>query len=524
MSSRKHSRDYDDADDPINRSDFIHVGTEMAQRQGHSRRAKKHRPRGAQSKKAAAEASAEWKPSVPFVSSRDRRAERLVLRPEDFMDAQDLADLDRSSDCAMASGDAGGLGWRTPRAAGCHGADYGVDAAALPDSPAGADVLPRPLATLFRRAALSRPGKAAPDRSMNNKKKRRRNVLSFSAAFDDDDELGIGDSHGASRTQYAGGSRSSASSGGRFLPTPGDPRTPSALEALASSSIRSGPGLAAKHRVFGMFVLSGLLESEAAGSACVNGGPGVPAGFTGQHRPLQPRWDAVPATGSQSQLHRHTDPQSNGRSNGALLATAADRAKLRIVDDGLGRGAGSSCGHAEPDSEYSHDSSALAGRQTSNGCGARETSAMTAQLAHPGTAMLSRFVKASRPDSGEGGARPPDATASNGPPASSGSSAGRASPARTVADWAPSLLLCKRMRVLPPSTAAKAAPAPLAPQQSRSARKRAADFIESIQHPDDAASAAGPPVDLAAAAVVSEQNAAVAAQRPDMSLFEAIFG
>ncbi|KAJ2525223.1 hypothetical protein GGI11_000194 [Coemansia sp. RSA 2049] len=547
MSSRNRSRDYDDADDPISRSDFIHVGTEMAQRQGHSRQAKKRRSSGAQSKEAAE--AAEWRPSVPFVSSRGRRAERLALRPEDFMDAQDLADLDSNSGGrAMVSEEAGeeevgrplgGLDRRASRAAGWHGADYGVDTASFSESGAGADVLPRTLATLFRRGGLSKPSKAAPARTAaadksRSKSKKKRNVLSFSAAFDDDDdEPDIDDDDGATRTQHTSRSRSSASSGGMLLPTPNDSRTPSALEALASSSrIRPEPGPVAKHRVFGMFVLSGLLDSEAAaGRANTHGGPSVPAGFTGQHRPLQSRWDAVPAAGSQSQLHRHTDPQSKDKSEGALLVTAADRAKLRIVDDGFERGGGSSSGHAEPDTNCSQDSSspsssysALAGRQNTNGCGAREASGKTALTAHPSTTMLSRFVKASQPDSGEGEARPSGAAASNGPPASSGSSARRTKPERTVADWAPSLLLCKRMGVQPPSTAAKAAPAPHAAQQSRSARKRAADFIEWNQHPDDIGSAAGPPMDVVAAAVVSEQKAAVVAERPDMSLFEAIFG
>ncbi|KAJ2659188.1 hypothetical protein IWW48_003624 [Coemansia sp. RSA 1200] len=543
MSNRKHSRDYDDADDPDNRLDFIHVGTEMMQRQGHSRQSKKYRSTGAQSKEETE--ATEWKPAIPFVSSRGRRAERLALRPEDFMDAQDLADLDNNNAVVREEADqqvgrtlvdyTSGLN-RVSRAAGWHGADYGVDIASLLDNGIGAEVLPRTLATLFRRRGLPKPSKAAParttaDKNNNKKKKRKRNVLSFSAAFgDDDDELDNDKDDDTSKTHYTNINRSSTSTGCRFLPGPNDSQAPSALEALASSSsssIRLEPGLDTKRRVFGMFVLSGLLESETtAGSTNTHGGPSVPAGFTGQHRPLQSRWDAVPATGSQSQLHRYTGPESKDKKGGgsALLVTAADRAKLRIVDDDFVERGGSSSGHAVPDTASSQASSfsALAGRKDNND-GARETSGKTVQTTHPNTTMLSRFVKASQPDGGEGGGGSSDATASSEPAELSGSSVKRTKPARTVVDWAPSLLLCKRMGVQPPSTAAKAAPVPHAAQQTKSARKRAADFIEWNQYSDDSGGTAGLPIDVAVTAV-SEQKAAVVAERPDMSLFEAIFG
>ncbi|KAI7821279.1 hypothetical protein BX661DRAFT_188502 [Kickxella alabastrina] len=104
---RKHQHDNSDYDDDDERVDYIYIGTEFPTEQqqrsidrrqntwdgkpkGYSRDAFKggfsagyHGTVGSKDG---------WKPSASFVSSRGSRAERREMRPEDFMDEEDLAD------------------------------------------------------------------------------------------------------------------------------------------------------------------------------------------------------------------------------------------------------------------------------------------------------------------------------------------------------------------------------------------------------------------------------------------------
>ncbi|KAJ1662092.1 hypothetical protein EV178_006173 [Coemansia sp. RSA 1646] len=510
MRKRSHSRNNGDTGDG-DRSDFIHVGTEFTLPKKNSKRQRLDVEQ------------TEWKPTISFVSSRGKRAERLTLRPEDFMDAQDMADdalIAGDQTAGPSTGDGGPFtSSAIDRAPGSvwHGVGYGIDIASLAISDTANGPTPLPtFGTLFKRKI--------PQPKKNKKPAKNKRLLSFVSVFDDeDDDEESGYHYGSTK--------------GGLLSKPNDTHVLTALEKLAKEKGKPEP--AETHGVFG-FVFVHLLETE---QHCVYEGPKVPATFTGPHKPSRSRWDTVPATGSQSQLpngHGNKEPRK-------ALVTAVDRAKLRIVDDSaaaiatqqdqmafldanvakaaLENGFMPFVGEPQKQQRYKEFLKATvavasqdvltAGSITPTGS-SKETKefARIAQAFQPNTTMLSRFTRSTQ----QTDANSPGACKDNARQVTVDTKKGaRKHSSRTVVEWAPSRLLCKRMGVPPPPTAIPHAPRhPSNPAaQQAPGRKRAADFID---WGSNGSAVVAPMV------VASEQNIAEPTERPDMALFQAIFG
>ncbi|KAJ1800287.1 hypothetical protein LPJ59_001210 [Coemansia sp. RSA 2399] len=333
-------------------------------------------------------------------------------------------------------------------------------------------------------------------------------LLSFGSAFDDDDE------------SFSYGGK------GGFPSNSNDSHAPSALERLASEK-QHGP----EPNALG-FVFVHLLETE---QHSVYEGPKVPPTFTGSHKPPSSRWDSVPATGSQSVC-------GHGRASRTLV-TAVDRAKLRIVDDNttivskqeaflldaavaraaLERGFMPFVDDMRKQQRYKEflqsaaDGDIVATGSRNQNESTRETKEF-ARMAHafqPNTAMLSRFTRSTQQtDAGSPGSTKASATQA----APDTRSSARKHATRTVLAWAPSQLLCKRMGVPPPPTAIPHLPkhpSNTLSNQKGPGRKRAADFID---WSGNSSTVTAPMV------VASEQSVVAPTNRPDMSLFKAIFG
>ncbi|KAJ2556435.1 hypothetical protein EV175_002006 [Coemansia sp. RSA 1933] len=365
---------------------------------------------------------------MTFVSSREKRAERVSLRPEDFMDAQDIEELQPVGEKPLMDG-------RTMSHPIWHGIGYGVDIGSLTlDYTVPGASLPS-LGMLFKR------------KTQKHKKKPKGNklLLSFGSALDDDDDDEIahyGSKSSAQQQQKQPNHSGSSNTCGGGL---------SALERLAYEKNGAEP------QVFG-FVLVHQLGSE---QSCVFDGPKVPATFTGLHKPSCSRWDTVPATGSQSQqLHLGKDTTSR-------LVTAIDRARLGIVDE------------------------------------KHLTSGAKQERSQPNITLMSRFTKSTNQTDTDS-----PVAATKEPTAPQISKDVRKRTGRTVVDWAPSQLLCKRMGVPPPPTTIKTSTH--LDRQNPLGRKRAADFIDW---------GSGSTI-----VVANEQSIVASAERPDMSLFKAIFG
>ncbi|KAJ2348557.1 hypothetical protein GGF43_004548 [Coemansia sp. RSA 2618] len=133
------------------RVDFIHVGTEFPSAQEQlRRRQREQRGLGDDKPKCYSRDAFKggfsagyfgtvgskdgWKPTAEFVSSRNNRAQLRALRPEDFMDAEDIADLHAARVVTVEKSRPGAIGVVAVKL-DHRGAGYGVDLASLPIDP-----------------------------------------------------------------------------------------------------------------------------------------------------------------------------------------------------------------------------------------------------------------------------------------------------------------------------------------------------------------------------------------------------
>ncbi|KAJ1824106.1 hypothetical protein GGH91_000233 [Coemansia sp. RSA 2671] len=260
-------------------------------------------------------------------------------------------------------------------------------------------------------------------------------------------------------------------------------------------------------------------------------GPAVPESFTGVRSVSKSRWDSVPAVGSQSKL---------GCEAGRLV-TAHDRAKLGILD--------SPTPAAQPQVDVETANAALAGfipyesdpakrsryLEHLAACASSEKDGTTsrpatlsaaeasefarmAQVFKPNTVMMSRFTSSR-------------ATAQIDPPASdsktergknTNSSAKRVDATRTALEWTPARLLCKRMNIPPPcqTLAREKSEKEEKEGSTKQRRVRAADFIVW-----DGPEGSNVPAVLANDTPSAHLPGSTSAQqKPDLSLFQSIFG
>ncbi|KAJ1726853.1 hypothetical protein LPJ61_004917 [Coemansia biformis] len=644
----------DDFPDANDRVDYIYVGTEFQSPQEQRRRELKGR-RGQWDDKpkdysrdafkggfsagyfGTVGSKEGWRPSAEFVSSRGSRAQLRQLRPEDYMDAEDLADLQASQSITVNSAfdgagqlesgvtraldDGGGagyagvvgavaemlaselgavqicnnrvgdrimavMGWKPGQGVGpltrdaghpaggmggtvsllpprpvptasaalkqdWHGIGYGVDLNTLPaDAEDSSDgpLLPL-LGTLFKRKPASASGsakrtpgadsgksvKAGRTKQQQQQKKVDRQRLSFGVFDDDDDDDADYNSGGG---YIAGRSTAPSKSVGSELGDSDPP--PSQLARLASEAparpaARQAlmPGITHCHDdrpPLPGFTLFAPIEPATGPYE----GPSVPSTFTGIRRPAASRWDAVPATGSESRLG---DRGGGGSRSRPTLVTANDRAQLGIMEAARKPPPpppprGQQVSQAIVDTEtaraalegfmpYSSDPARQARyrrylEQCAAGSGldgvvsADEEAEFShmARIFKPNTAMLSRFATAGSSLDADSGSR------------SGGSGEGerrgrRKEVARTVHEWAPHQLLCKRMGLPAPANAAPLKEA-AAPESGRPRRMRAADFIQ--------LDSGNMPLVMANDAHTSPTDRAGTTKRPDMALFQSIFG
>ncbi|KAJ2080087.1 hypothetical protein H4R24_001374 [Coemansia sp. RSA 988] len=271
--------------------------------------------------------------------------------------------------------------------------------------------------------------------------------------------------------------------------------------------------------------------------------PVVPATFTGIHELSTSRWDAVPASGSESRLGTFKDSSfSNSR-----LLTAEDRARLGImenpVDSGCAqlpqksahldkRGAGNAVTMTNMDSataqaQYQqpypertlHIQSDKRIKQHLTAAGGPNEPLHMPQHSGVSNTIHSRFVIASSLT--QGGS---SAVAAGNAQDESRIPTSAKKITRTIHKWMPSRLLCKRMGIaLPPNTAVKQNPGTTDKKdgiQNRVLRMRAADFIQ--WHDKD--QGITPLVLADDNAQEQEIDTTKTIKRPEMELFESIFG
>ncbi|KAJ2741251.1 hypothetical protein GGI20_005321 [Coemansia sp. BCRC 34301] len=599
------------------RVDFIHVGTEFSsttgcQYQGHRTWDGKPRDYSRDAFKGGFSAGYHgtvgskegWQPMASFVSSRGKRAEQTQMQPKDFMDDEDLADMqargvtvtggyrtdierpesnaflrepstregvvgaiadafaaefnairvgDRSSrvgDSIMAS-----MGWKPGQGVGpltravdrydsskrlpprptplcslqskvnMHGIGYGVDSSDLPadtsndEQPSHVSGLPA-LGTLFKKRdkKLSDGSGETLDAGrvskLRQKAKSDKSRLSFGVDGDEDDDDSIG-----------------------CISAVGMSCKPiSALDVLArgvSKATRNVPVLKRieqgadfchdGRRPLTGFVLILSNQSEFRHYD----GPVVPESFTGVHSSNpQSRWDSAPAVGSQSKL---------GGGTGALV-TANDRAKLGIInapkptvqpqltDSETARAALAGFKPYESDpakqARYLEYLTACTGTDklsaqslsTSVLAEAPEFARM-AQVFKPNSVMMSRFTSAAvSADTVASRSTADLVNQANG----KRQAARRVNATRTILEWTPARLLCKRMNVQPPacSLASETGEKRQKDGSAMARRARAADFILW-----EVSNGSTTPTVLA-----SDTLSAALTQRPDLSLFQSIFG
>ncbi|KAJ2715299.1 hypothetical protein H4R19_001282, partial [Coemansia spiralis] len=425
------------ATDAANRFDYIYVGTRLPSAQEQSRREAKRRrgypdddkPKGYSRDAFKGGFSAGyfgtvgskdgWQPATEFVSSRGSRRQVQQMRPEDFMDAEDLADLQAAQSISVNSAFAGtgrpeaatshplaggavagyagvvgsvaevleaelggvrtnsdrighqimaSMGWKPGQGIGAlsrdvghpaggggalgaarpllpprstpvsraapklnwHGVGYGVDMSMLPvdaDEPDDGPALPMFGALFKRKHTSAKPAiGTVPGRAKQKKTQVDKQRLSFGMAEDggDDDD----GSDGGSGSAYTGVIR--AAPRGSIPPQSQLRRL--ALGAPALAPARQATEAAVRSQCHdGRPPLPGFtLFAPVEPTSYANAALSVPSTFTGLRKQPVSRWDAVPATGSESQLTARGAGSSG--SSVPTLVTANDRARLGIMD------------------------------------------------------------------------------------------------------------------------------------------------------------------------------------------------
>ncbi|KAJ2610891.1 hypothetical protein H4S08_003416 [Coemansia sp. RSA 1365] len=633
--------------DDDSRADFIYVGTALPSIQKHHQRQREQR-RGWDDKPKEYSRDAfkggftagyfgtvgskeGWQPSKEFVSSRTNRAQRREMKPEDFMDAEDLADqqeaqviginsdfsntVNRESeeqvDTNQMDNDAGeytsvvgamaeriaaeigaisvsnqrlgdrimsAMGWKpghgigpllrdighynarkvdktaltllppqptplinpTPKA-DSHGVGYGVNINSLS---ASAEVASLSDHTLPKLGMLFKKGLARSANTHNitaklpkkdglkddKKKKSKRSVdklrLSF-GTLDDDDDI---DEYtaGKGNMNYAASDRNKGESHLKRLVSGLDVR--SNVNATQKHTVLPALGTIKTHCNDGKLPLPGFIlihNDEPTGIQYA--APIVPAKFTGIHKSSISRWDSVPALGSESRIGASKD--SSSLSN--RLLTAADRARLGIMENPA------SSGYVQHPETSAHSYRTSATMQTQHKQSYTEQSAsrqhetyiaqqtteaeMPTETAHasqrPGqnVAILSRFVAASSSEDNITSTTDNEQDKSRIPTR-------KKIVARTLHNWKPSRLLCKRMGILqPPNAEIEQEPGTTSRNdgiQNKVQRMRAADFIQWRDRNQEVI-----PIVLANNNTQDQEtDASKLNKRPEMALFESIFG
>ncbi|KAJ2860557.1 hypothetical protein GGH94_005436 [Coemansia aciculifera] len=604
------------ADDRV---DFIHVGTEFPsaisnQQQQHRTWDGKPRDYSRDAFKGGFSAGYHgtvgskegWQPTTAFVSSRGKRAERAQMKPEDFMDDEDLADIqaarsirvtgDYRTDvepCEAAASPAenvrGGIigalaeafatefsavrvspssrvgdsimaimGWKPGQGLGplsrvvdrysddvskrlppkptpvlscepktnVHGVGYGFAASDLPadtsEEPSLDESAALPaLGTLFKKRdkkltdASSAKGADTVKKLRQQQAKSDKQRLSF-GVDDDDGESVDGD-----------------------IVTTGARKPKSALDMLVANTVkplRTAPfKKRPEHRSGfchdGRQPLSGfVLVSPSESEFRHYEGPVVPESFIGVHSSLKSRWDSVPAVGSQSKLSRES----------GKLVTADDRARLGIVDTPIpaiqplinsetARAALAGFKPYESDPakqarylEYlmlcaSSDNDGARSSATTLSAAEAPEFARMAQVFKPNSVMMSRFISSGITTTLTG----PQASGSKTDQANSNKPVARGVDAtRTTLEWTPARLLCKRMNVHPPAHTLARERNEEKDNSAKLRRVRAADFILW----DGPEGSIAPTVLANDTLSTSQLDNMALTQKPDISLFQSIFG
>ncbi|KAI9500902.1 hypothetical protein BX070DRAFT_254606 [Coemansia spiralis] len=629
MSKRSYSNSSFEVGDG-DRVDFIHVGTEFPRLTKRQERQQVQRLKYNQQHKLKDDDT--WQPSISFVSSQNKRAEKMSQKPEDFMDAQDIAENQRDTELMSINGNFSSIstrieaqklveesgnkrykgivgtmaewmsaefraiqvattestgdrimhamGWKLGHGIGplvptrsqlssnfekahesdskkakvpprpvslvnfapnqnhSHGIGYGINIGSLEgaeNSGIGSHssgFLPT-LGALFKSKSKKAENLDSVDLVKKEKTKKQREksarskyLLSFDASDDEGDIYGDGASGNARQNSVLSSSKQPATS-------------KSSLERLveedsSKNSVRNAfkmvPLSTSDARLCydGKRPLSGFeLAYPADTEACHYDSLDVPADFSWIRHVRKSRWDAVPASGSQSQLQLSE----------AKLITAKDRAKLGIIEDPSFKQCTQSA--LDPDiakaalegfMPFSDDPTKqqryknflqAAAFVTNNSpvnhvLDTRETQEF-AQMAHvfrPNATMLSRFTSSTQ--------KAAEALPEENVVAATNTS-NKKTVQRTVLEWAPSLLLCKRMEVKPPLSATKQTHDSNFERQ-RAPRQRAADFIQWNANSNSGNSEI--PFVLAddPAEVKMDISKQTPVKKPDMSLFKTIFG
>ncbi|KAJ2313582.1 hypothetical protein IWW54_001436 [Coemansia sp. RSA 2705] len=388
-----------------------------------------------------------------------------------------------------------------------HGIGYGVDLANLPADPnnvAKDTALPK-LGTLFARKSTETGQKAKKSKAKKINKQR----LSFGTLDDDDDGEEDSDDYYSGKHSSL---RTKVASSSQLQRMAANPRPKPTL---------STPSLAAVKCHDGRPPLAGFLLAEViAPSANHCSELAVPSTYTGTRSRGKSRWDAVPAQGAESRL-------GTSAAGKPTLVTAEDRAKLGVMEPHRSLQPAMQEAHlVDPATAkaalsgfmpYSDDAAKQARYREYLKCAVQPTLGHTftvveaaefARMAHvfrPNTAMLARFAAA--------GSMPETAEANNTP----GSRILLKSVTRTVHEWVPSRMLCKRMGITPPAQTIVKTDLQNAQcqEQSGNRRARAADFMD-LGNLDSAAISLVPANDLSSNPDLQP--------RPDMTLFRSIFG
>ncbi|KAJ2504885.1 hypothetical protein IWW47_002317 [Coemansia sp. RSA 2052] len=611
------------------RVDFIHVGTEFSSTAGRQHQGQ-HRTWDGKPRDYSRDAfkggfiagyhgtvgSKEgWQPTASFVSSRNKRVERTQMRPEDFMDEEDLADIQatkritvageyrtdgerppesaavpkesnardgivgviadafaaefnaiRVSDLSSRIGDSimASMGWKPGQGLGpltraidryfddaskrlpprptplrslrsktdMRGVGYGIDASDLPADTSSAEqsshapALPA-LGTLFKKRDKKLSGGASTVQDIGKAKKMRQQQarsdklrLSFGVDGDgdDDDDVGITAAVGMVRKPMSA----------LDMLVRGAPKATRNVPLL--KGIEQGLDFCHDGRQpLSGFVLICPSESEFRHYD----GPVVPESYTGiRSSSSRSRWDSMPVVGSQSKL---------GHGTGALV-TANDRAKLGVVDaprpaaqqpiqqqqlisseTARAALAGFTPYEADPAKQARYLEYLTACADSSkDGIQSCATSALAeapefarmAQVFKPNSVMMSRFTSATATSADPLASIPETCLASQA--SSKKQVARRVNATRTTLEWIPARLLCKRMNVQPPahSLAREQGEQRQKDSGAMARRARAADFIlwESSNS------------SIAPTVLASDALSATPIQKPDLSLFQSIFG
>ncbi|KAJ2779970.1 hypothetical protein H4R18_003716 [Coemansia javaensis] len=519
-----------------------------------------------------------WAPSAGFVSSRGRRAQAQQMRPEDFMDAEDLADLQAAQTLSVAREFGGaGAGARQPllederAAAAAYGGVVGAVAERISAELGAISIHAETVGDRIMAAMGWKPGQGTGPLSRDAGRPASGTAGTASllpprptppASVAPWRGLhGVG--YGVDLSTLA--AEPEARAGGGAAPAVLFRRKPAATAAASKKGPKkqvdrqrlsfgmpdddddddgdgalwpAAPQL--RHVAPGLPAVPEARTAMAAGRAqCHDGraplagfrlsepiepavgqhsGPAVPSTYTGVRRAAASRWDSVPATGSESRLTAGAD---GGRPR---LVTARDRARLGIMEPAPERAGVMEPARAQPAAGVSADvaRAALGGFMPYEADPERqaryrrylEQCAGGGQCA--GGAEAAEFAQMARIF------RPNAAMLGRFATAGSLADSDAAAPApgarravvRTAREWAPHRLLCRRMGVPPPPNAV---PPPDAAAE-RPRRMCAADFIRW-----DAPDSSGAPLVMADSADAAGP-AADAPERPDMALFRSIFG